>query len=67
MRTATKPTRENYCEYILCCVNYLLCISHDFNKLMNDIQYTLKFKNEKVETPDLCLRAKLKKKDLYVK
>ena len=31
---------------------------------MNDIQSTLKFKNEKLETSDFCFGAKLKKKDL---
>ena len=45
MGTATKPTREKYYEYILCYDDYLLCISHDPKKPMNDIQSTLKFKN----------------------
>ena len=31
---------------------------------MNDIQSAFKFKNNKVETPDFYLRAKLKKKYL---
>ena len=64
MRTATKPTRDNYCEYILCCVDYLLCISHNPRKPMNDVQSTLKFKTDRVETPNLYLGSKLKKKDL---
>ena len=34
---------------------------------MNNIQSTYKFKNEKVETPDFYLRAKLKKKYLGIK
>ena len=34
---------------------------------MNDIQSTLRFKNEKVQTPDFYLGEKLKKKDLGVK
>ena len=33
-------------------------------KSMNDIQSTLKFKNEKLETPDFCFGENLKKKDL---
>ena len=48
MRTVTNPTGENYYEYILFYVNDLLCISHDPNKLMNDIQYTMKFKKKSV-------------------
>ena len=64
MRTSTKPNVEKYYEYILCYVDYLLCISHDPNKTMNDIQSTLKFKNIKVETPNFYLGEKLKKKDL---
>ena len=55
MRTATKPTGRKYFQYILCYVNYLLCISHNTNKTMNDIQSTFKFKNDKVETLDFNL------------
>ena len=64
MRTATKPVGDKYYEYILCYVDDLLCIFNDPNKPMNDIQSTLKFKNNKVETPDFYLGAKLKKKYL---
>ena len=64
MISATKPTGENYYECVLCYVDYLLCIYHDPNKPVNDIQSTLKFKNDKVETPKFYLGAKLEKKDL---
>ena len=46
MRTATKHTGENYYESILCYEDYLLFISNDPNKPMNDIQFNLKFKND---------------------
>ena len=64
MINATKPTGEKCYEYILCYVDYLLCISHNTNNVMNDIQCTLKFKNDKVETNDFYLESKLKKKYL---
>ena len=53
MRNAIKPNGKIYYKYIVCYVDYLICISHDPNKPMNDIQSTLQFKNNKVETSDL--------------
>ena len=64
MRTSINPTRENYYEYILCYVNYLLCIYQDPNNPMNDNQSTFKFKNDKLETPDFYLGEIFNKKDL---
>ena len=64
MRPATKPTGEQYYEYILCYVDDLLCISHDAQRPMADIQSDLKFKNNKIEAPDFYLGAKLQLKKL---
>ena len=60
MRSATKPIGEKYYEYILCCLDDLLCISHDPNKPINDIQSTLKGKKDKVETKYFYLGETLK-------
>ena len=64
MINATKPTGEKCYEYILCYVDDLLCISHDPNKSMNDIQSTLKIKNKKVEMTDFYIGENLKNKGL---
>ena len=64
MRPATKPTGEKYYEYILCYVDYFIFISHDPRSPMNDIQSTLKFKNEKVEELDFYLGEKMSGKEL---
>ena len=64
MRPATKPTGEKYSGYILCYVDYFIFISHDPRSPMNDIQSTLKFKNEKVEELDFYLGEKMSRKDL---
>ena len=64
MREATKPTGETYYEYILCYVGDILCIIHDAMQKMGEIQKNLKFKNNKIEGPDLYLYASLKKKEL---
>ena len=58
MIPATKPTGEKYYEYILCYIDDLLFISHDTRTPMNDIQSTLKFKNDKVEEPLFYLGEK---------
>ena len=64
MRPVTKPNGEKYYEYILCYVDYLLCISHDPKTPMNDIQSTLASKENKVDTPKFYPGEKLKKRDL---
>ena len=57
MITSTKPIRENYYEYILFYVDYLLCISHNPNKPITDIQSTFKYRLNKVETRDFYIGA----------
>ena len=67
MRPATKLTGKKYYEYILWYVDDFLYISHDTRKPMNNIQSTLKFKNDNVEEPRFYLGAKLSKRELNVK
>ena len=65
MRAAMKPTGgERYYEYILCYVDDILCISHDPVQPLNDLQSTLKFKNNKIKEPEFYLGAKLQRKNL---
>ena len=64
MRAATKPTGEKYNEYILCYVDYIICISHNDRQTMRDIQNNMRFKNDNIEKPDFYLCASLKKREL---
>ena len=63
-RPATNLTRKKYYEYILFCVDYLIFISQDTRKSTNNIQSTLKFRNDKVEEPDFYLEEKLAKREI---
>jgi hypothetical protein len=64
MRPATKPTGEEYYEYMLCYVDDILCISYEPNRAMDEIRSSLKFKNDKTEEPEFYLGANLKRKVL---
>ena len=54
-----KPDSFEYYEYILCCVDDVLCISQNLRKLMKRIQEDLKLKEDKIEPPDVYLGATL--------
>ena len=60
-RPAVKPDGFEYCEYILCYVDDLLAISHDTQKVLKSVQDTFKFKDDKIDKPDVYLGAKLGK------
>ena len=64
MRPATKPTRDEYYEYIFCYVDNFLCISHEPLRPMKNIQSTLNFNNDKVEEPEFYVGAKLSRREL---
>ena len=64
MRPAIKPDGEEYYEYILVYVDDILAISHDPKTVMKHIQANFKFKDNKVEPPDMYLGAKLRKRKL---
>ena len=60
-RPAVKPDGFEYYEYILCYVDDLLAISHDAQKVLNSVQDTFKFKDDKIDKPDVYLGAQLDK------
>ena len=58
---AVKPDGFKYYEYILCYVDDLLAISHDVQLVLKSVQDTFKFKDDKIDKPDVNLRAQLDK------
>ena len=56
---AVKPDGFEYYEYILCYVDDLLAISHDAQKVLKSVQDTFKFKDDKIDKPDIYLGAQL--------
>ena len=60
-RQAVKPDGFEYYEYILCYVDDLLAISHDAQKVLKSVQDTFKFKDDKIDKPDVYLGAQLDK------
>ena len=58
-RPAVKPDSFEYYGYILCYVDDLLAISHDAQKVLKSVQDTFKFKDDKINKPDLHLGAQL--------
>ena len=60
-RPAVKPDGLEYYEYILCYVDDLLAISHDTQSVLKSVQDTYKFKDDKIDKPDVYLGAQLDK------
>ena len=58
-RPAVKPYGFEYYEYILCYVDDLLAISHDAQKVLKSVQDTFKFKDNRIDKPDVYLGAQL--------
>ena len=56
---AKKANGKEYYEYILCYVDDLLVVSEDATKVLQGIQTVLKFKDEKIVRPEVCLGAHL--------
>jgi hypothetical protein len=61
LRPAVKPDGFEYYQLVLCCVDDVLCMSHDAMKTMNGIQRSFKLKDDKIEEPDTYLGAGLSK------
>ena len=55
LRPAVKPDGFYYCKYILCCVDNVLCISHNPRKLMGSIQDYFNIKDKNVEPPNIYI------------
>mgnify|MGYP003326537431 FL=1 len=64
MRPATKIDGEEYYEYVLVYVDDILALSVDPTTIMENIQQRFKFKNNKVDPPDMYLGARLKQRRL---
>ena len=60
-RPAVKPDGFEYYEYILCYVDNLLAISHDEQEVLKSVQDRFKFKDDKIDKPDVYLGAQLDK------
>ena len=63
MRPGLNPDGFRYWEYILCYVDYILCISHDHKKSMQMIQNKFKLKDDKMEPPQTYLGATITQMD----
>ena len=64
MRPAVKADGEHYYEYILSYVDDILGVSEDATQVLQELQRSFKFKNDKIEDPENYLGAKLKKKNI---
>ena len=64
LRPEVNPNGFEYYEYILCCVDDVLYISHNPRKLMKKIQEDFKLNYDKIEPPDIYLGASLSKMKL---
>jgi len=65
LRPAIKPDGTEYYEYVLCYVDDILAISIDPKSVLEGLKGgTVKFKNDKIETPEMYLGAKLQKKSI---
>jgi Reverse transcriptase (RNA-dependent DNA polymerase) len=64
LRTAPKGDGEHYYKSVLMYVDNILAISCDAGLILEEIQGTVKLKNDKIETPEFDLGAKLQQKDI---
>ena len=61
MKPAVKPNGFKYWEYILCYVDDIIYVNFDPLPTMKAIQSKFKFKNDKIEEPDMYLGASMTK------
>ena len=59
LRPTVKPDGYDYYEYLLFCVDNVLCISHNPQKLMKRIQEDFNLKDNKIKHPNVYLGAKI--------
>jgi hypothetical protein len=65
LRPATKSCGFKYYEYVMVYVDDILALSEDPTRILKSIEGdTVKYKNDKIETPSMYLGAKLKFKEL---
>ena len=58
-RPAVKPDGIEYYELILCCVDDLLAMSHAATEVVGAVKSVFKFKDDKIEAPNIYLGAQL--------
>ena len=61
---ATKEDGEKYYEYILMYVDDILVISCHAREILEEVQKTIKLKNDRIEAPEYYLGAKLQEKTI---
>ena len=61
MRPETKQNDFEYWEYILYYVDVVICVSHDPTKTLQILQRFLKFRDDKIEKPNMYLCAEVSK------
>ena len=65
LQPAIKPDSSELHESVLCCVDDVLAIGTDPRLAPEGSKGgTVKFKNDKIEIPEICLKAKLQKKSI---
>ena len=64
LRAATKSDGDVYYEYVMMYVDDILALSCDARAILEEMQGTFKFKNDKIESPAYYLGAKLQKKPI---
>ncbi len=58
IRPAVKPCGFKYYKMVLCYVNDVICLSHKATETLREVmQGTFKVKQDKIEPPDIYLRA----------
>ena len=61
MRPGVKPNGFEYWEYILCCVDDVLCVSHKSKETLQALKMFCKLKDYKVEDLQMYLGAEVSK------
>ena len=65
LKPETKTDRKEHCEYIMCYVDDILAVSIDPWAVLNETKGgNIKFKNDKIELPEIYLGARLEEKTL---
>ena len=63
MRPGTKIDGEEHYEYVMCYVGDILVVSIDSRAVLNELKGgNIKFKNDKIEPPEIYLGARLEEK-----
>ena len=62
---AIESVGSECCECVSCCVDDILAVSTDLRLALEVLKGgTVKFENDEIETPEMCLGAKLQKKSI---